>query len=340
MSRPLRIEYAGACYHVINRGNRRQTIFGTESDGELFLEKLQEFSAVYDVRVICYCLMNNHFHLYIKTADANLSRFMQSFLTSFTISKNRRDASSGHLFQGRYKAILVEDAAYGLELSRYIHLNPVRTQGGTEMGTAVRRRLLRGFRLSSYPSIIGLRSCPKWLERTFLLDRYPGNLQARQSVYAKYVEEGLRKDIDDPMKSVVASTILGTEPFVDRMRRGLVRLADNLNLRGELGGHARLAAWIPLDKVVLAVSKSYGSTASDILRKHSRNNEARQVLLYLACKYCRGRNSMSELGEQLGHITIGALSCGRFNMAKRISKDKSLGKRVENAENYIIRKKV
>jgi len=132
-------------------------------------------------------------------------------------------------------------------------------------------------------------------------------------------------------------TAYSTEPFVDRMRRGLVRIADNLNLRRELGGHAKLAASVPLEKVVLAVSKSYDTTTSGILRKHSRNNEARQVLLYLACKYCRGRNSMSELGEKLGPVTVGALSCSRFNMAKRISKDKSLGKRVEKAERYIIK---
>ena len=128
MARPLRIEYAGACYHVMNRGNRRQTVFAEARDYELFLERLGQFGRQFDVRLWCYCCMPNHFHLYLRTEQANLSRFMQSLLTSFTITLNRRHHSSGHVFQGRFTAHLVENEAYGGEVSRYIHLNPVRTQ--------------------------------------------------------------------------------------------------------------------------------------------------------------------------------------------------------------------
>ncbi len=126
MARPLRIEYAGAYYHVMNRGNRRQTVFAEPRDYELFLERLGQFGTQFDVRVLCYCCLPNHFHLYLRTGQANLSRFMQSLLTSFTISLNRRHRSSGHVFQGRFMAHLVDNEEYGAQVSHYIHLNPVR----------------------------------------------------------------------------------------------------------------------------------------------------------------------------------------------------------------------
>ena len=108
MARPLRVEYAGALYHVMNRGNRRERVFRTAADYVLFLTRLERFSMEFGVEVLSYCLMPNHFHLFLRTRGANLSRFMQSLLTSFTVAMNRRDKASGHLFQGRFKAQLVE----------------------------------------------------------------------------------------------------------------------------------------------------------------------------------------------------------------------------------------
>ena len=125
MARPLRIEYPGACYHVINRGNQCSTVFYDAEHYEFFVQKLGAFAKQYDISAYCYCLMPNHFHVYLKTRQANLSRFMQAFLTSFTVTMNRRRRMSGHIFPGRFKAQLVEDELYRSKLSRYIHLNPV-----------------------------------------------------------------------------------------------------------------------------------------------------------------------------------------------------------------------
>ena len=127
MARPLRIEIPGAYYHVMNRGNQRQTVFHRDGDRLLFLEKLAASADLFTVDILAYCLMPNHFHLYVRVPQGNLSRFMQSFLTSFTVVINRRRKSSGHVFQGRFKAELVEAERYGNEVSRYLHLNPVRT---------------------------------------------------------------------------------------------------------------------------------------------------------------------------------------------------------------------
>lgn len=183
MARPLRVEYPGAFYHVMNRGNRRQTVFESEADLELFLDKLGEFSVSYHVRLLCYCLMHNHFHLYLMTEEANLSKFMQALLTSFTLSKNRRDKSSGHLFQGRYKAVLVEDQVYGAELSRYIHLNPARTTAAAGMDIEKRKALLRNNKLSSYSSVIGLAKGPEWLKPSLILEKWGETLKEQRRNY-------------------------------------------------------------------------------------------------------------------------------------------------------------
>ncbi len=150
MARPLRIEYPGACYHVMNRGNQRQTVFRADTDYELFLGKLADLAELYRTQILCYCLMPTHFHVYMRTPEGNLSRFMQSFLTSFTVSLNRRRGDCGHLFQGRFKAQLVERERYGNELSRYIHLNPVRTRAARELPLESKRSLLRQYKWSSY----------------------------------------------------------------------------------------------------------------------------------------------------------------------------------------------
>src|SRR3974390_2037295 len=140
----------------MNRGNRRQTVFAAARDYELFLERLGQFSALFDVRLLCYCCVPNHFHLYLRTEQANLSRFVQSLLTSFTISLNRRHHSSGHVFQGRFTAHLVENEAYGAEVSRDIHLNPVPTKALRQASVSARRQALRRFPWSSYAACLGL----------------------------------------------------------------------------------------------------------------------------------------------------------------------------------------
>lgn len=338
MARPLRIEYSGACYHVMNRGNRRQTVFETESDVDLFLEKLGEFSTSYHISILCYCLMHNHFHLYLKTRDANLSRFMQALLTSFTVSKNRRDRSSGHLFQGRYKAIVVEDTAYGSEVSRYIHLNPVRTSAAANHDLKKRRYLLRQKgKLSSYPSIIGLEKTPEWLDKSLLLKKWGKTQNEKMKNYSRFVEEGLVREIDNPMELTAAQAVLGSEEFIDKIRRGLSDISENLNIRRELGTKAKLISSIDVKKVINAVCRHYKVETDYVLMKNSRNNEARQVLLYLACKYCRGRYSLSELGKILGHLTVGALTRSRYNMAVKIKDNKKLKSRIKKIEDNIVK---
>ena len=126
MSRPLRLEFAGALYHITARGNERKAIYADEADFEVFLEILDSVYLQHNWVIHAYCLMNNHYHLLLETPDANLSKGMRQLNSVFTQAMNKKHHRVGHLFQGRYKAILVDKNAYLLELSRYIVLNPLR----------------------------------------------------------------------------------------------------------------------------------------------------------------------------------------------------------------------
>jgi REP element-mobilizing transposase RayT len=128
MSRPLRIEFAGALYHVTARGNERKPIYWEEADFALFLEVLDEVCSRFNWVIHAWCLMTNHYHLVVETPDANLSAGMRQLNGVYTLRFNGKYRRSGHLFQGRYKAIHVDKSAYLLELSRYVVLNPVRAR--------------------------------------------------------------------------------------------------------------------------------------------------------------------------------------------------------------------
>ena len=305
MARPLRIEYPSACYHVLNRGNQRLVVFRADQDYKLFLDKLQYFSKLYKVEIRCYCLMPNHFHLYLQTLEANLSKFMQSFLTSFTIVINRRYNTSGHLFQGRFKSFLVEDEAYGSRVSRYIHLNPIRIESAKKVEVLELQEGIRDFPWSSYSKIIGLKSYPRWLGRDSVLCRWGHNLRDQQKNYSEYVESGILKNIDDALELEVAHSILGTDHFIDTIRRKISTISEKLNLRREIGQQAVLHAWIDLETLIPEVANEYGVDAQELLKRYNRGNEGRQVLLYLASICCRGRYSLSQLGEMLGPFSVG-----------------------------------
>ena len=333
MARPLRVEFPGACYHVICRGNFRFPVLSEDRDRELLLEYLVKYAEIFRVRIRAYCLMTNHFHGYVQTEEANLGRFMQSLLTAFTVTFNRRHQTAGHVFQGRYKAFLIEDdRAYASEVSRYIHLNPVRIRSMEGAPIEVLQRELRQYPWSSYGAVVGLRRCPEWLDRVAVLRPWGKSLKERQAAYATYVEQGLTEGMWDPWEAAAAQAIIGSDSFVDRIRRGLADLADNVNTRSESRQRRALQAWCPLDEVKAAVAEAYGCGEQALLKRHRRGDESRQVLLYLAATCCRGRYTLSELGQDLGPITVGALSRARSLMAGRIAASEDLKARVSAIE--------
>ena len=334
MARPLRMEFPGACYHVICRGNFRFPVFREDRDRELILRRLVDFSERFLVRIRSYCVMVNHLHVYARTEEANLGRFMQSFLTSFTVSYNRRHHTSGHVFQGRYKAFLVQDdSSYRDEVTRYIHLNPGCIPSLMDAPIDARQRVIREYRWSSYGAAIGLRRCPRWLDRQAVLHGFPGaRLRERQQTYARFVEQGLTAELWDPRAAAVAQTVIGNDSFVDRVRRAVASVSDKASVRRECGQQEKLLAWCGLRDVVLAVSEGYGLAPAELLRRWSRNNEARQVLLYLAVERCRGRYSATELAHRLGRISISGLGKAHDRVETRMERDPALRERVRHVQ--------
>jgi len=181
MARPLRLEFPGALYHVTARGNHQEDIYEEDGDRLEFLSVFQEVCDRYNWICHAYCLMSNHYHLLIETPDANLSKGMRQLNGVYTQAFNRKHNRVGHLFQGRYKAILVEKDSYLFELSRYIVLNPVRAQ-------MVRSAV--NWRWSSYRAMIGQIKTPVFLESDWILSAF-GKRKSKAIIgYKKFVSEG------------------------------------------------------------------------------------------------------------------------------------------------------
>ncbi|MSR65127.1 MAG: hypothetical protein EXS18_05025 [Verrucomicrobiae bacterium] len=155
MARPIRVEFEGAVYHVMARGIERQTIFRSAQDRALFLETLGESVAQCGLLVHVYCLMPNHYHLVVETPRGNLSRAIGWLQVTYTVRFNRRHRRSGHLFQRRFKAQLVDGEEYGRELVRYVHLNPVRPRRKSDAIAQERVGQLEGYRWSSHRAYAG-----------------------------------------------------------------------------------------------------------------------------------------------------------------------------------------
>jgi putative transposase len=208
MARPLRIEYPGAYYHVTSRGNEQKDIFKSQRDREKFLEYLASATERYKAVIHAYCLMSNHFHLLLETPEANLGQIMRHINGAYTTYFNIKRKRAGHLFQGRYKAILIEADEYLTELSRYIHLNPVRV-GIVEKPEQ--------YQWSSYRSYAGHSNPPEWLRTGFILGCFASNFADAQGIYRTFVEDRIGKEFESPLKGTIGSSILGSTAFVEEI---------------------------------------------------------------------------------------------------------------------------
>jgi putative transposase len=208
MARAWRIEYEGALYHVLSRGNERRAIFAGDADRWLFLDTLAEMSQRFEVELFAYVLMDNHYHLLLRTNRANLSKSMQWFGATYTTRFNARHKRSGHLFQGRFKNMLVEDDAYLLQLSHYIHHNPLRAG-------IVRR--LASFRWSTYRIYAYGKNIPEWLDTGMILSQF-ANVEDPHRAYREAAQKyaGEKQRIWEDLRHGI---FLGTKKFAAKIRR-------------------------------------------------------------------------------------------------------------------------
>ncbi len=219
MARPLRIEFAGALYHVTSRGDRREAIYEDDEDRQSFVSTLGEVVDRFKWLCHAYCLMTNHYHLVVETPDGNLSTGMRHLNGVFTQASNRRHARTGHLFQGRFQGILVDKDDYLLELTRYVVLNPVRARMVEQP---------EDWPWSSYRAMVGEATVPKWLATDALLSQFAARRSDARRRYRRFVAEGL--DMGSIWSGLRQQMYLGSEAFVERVQERIEIQGDGLSI--------------------------------------------------------------------------------------------------------------
>ena len=218
MARPLRLEFPGALYHVMSRGDKKENIFFAREDQSLFLSLLSIVSERFAWKLHAYCLMNNHYHLLVETPLGNLSKGMHYLNGVYTQKFNRAYDRVGHVFQGRYKAIFVEKDSYLLELARYIVLNPVRAhlvQAPFE------------WEWSSYRATCNMARQPKWLAIDTILSMFSSSRSQAILQYKQFVEEGR---LENPWNDLKNQLYLGSDSFVEKMMKHISPEKDCLDI--------------------------------------------------------------------------------------------------------------
>jgi putative transposase len=319
MARPLRIEYKGAFYHVTSRGNERKEIFRRLEDYERFKHYLSEAQDKYDYLLHGYVLMTNHYHLILETKKANLHQIMHYLNGSYTTYFNLENGRSGHLFQGRYKGVVIEVDNYLLELSRYIHLNPVRAD-------LVKRP--EEYAHSSYRFFIGLgKKKEKIVTRDRIWGMISGDRRRAVQKYKRYVEEGMKKENRDPLKSIYGGAILGSGEFIQEMlEKGEVK---NLK-REEISCRRQLKAKKGLEDLIVEVSSHFNAQQNKVFEE---KGIMRDIAIYFGRKYTGLTNR--EIGERFGGLSYSGVTRVSQRLDEKMAKDKSLRRQVEEIHDRI-----
>ncbi len=315
MARPLRIEYEGAVYHVTARGNERGKIFFSKRDYQKFKEYITAAKEKYGLILHSYVLMTNHYHLIIETPATNLSKIMHYINSSYTTYTNIKRKRKGHLFQGRYKAILVDKDNYLLELSRYIHLNPVRAKMAQKPGD---------YPYSSYKSYV-TELAENIVSRDTILEMLTTRTKEAAEHYRNFVESALEEEIASPLQKVYGGMILGDEGFI---RDTLARLESERVETPEVSHSKALRSPLGMEEVISSCCEYFGVAKDEIMR--DKRNEARKVCIYLIKKHTCATNR--EIAELFGTLSYSAVAKISQNISKQMGVDTELKGRIKGVE--------
>jgi len=329
MTRPLRIQFPGACYHVTNRGNDKKPIFKDDIDRARFLEILSQSVGIYQVVVHSFVMMTNHYHLLVETPLGNLAEFMRHFNITYTSHFNRRHKRTGHLFQGRYKSVLVDIDPYLSMVSRYIHLNPVKVRGLMGKPPAEQLAYVAGYQWSSLPGFVNLAKRFDFVEYGLVLAAFGGDTSAGRKSYKAQIAEDLVKGLA-VKKLIVGQSILGGKEFVARLQETFL---DSRKAR-EQPAAAKLYSYMASDKIIARITAATGRSAKQIL--HDKG-EIRQLAMDLLYRFGGMKNS--EIGELMG-IDYSTVSQGRKRLAEKRGKNKNLAALQEKIERNLSRIKI
>ena len=267
MARKARIEFEGAFYHVITRGNQRQRVFKHEDDFSRYLETVAKYKENNDFALYAYVLMSNHIHLLIETGKAPLSKILQGINQSYTVYYNRKYRTVGHLFQGRYKAILCDRDEYLLVLLKYIHRNPVRAKIAA----------VGEYKWSSHSSYTGMGRKDTIVHTEKVLKLFSHNKAAAKKLHRSYMEDGAVEIAKKDVYAAVDQRILGDEKFVERV-------AENISGKIEVRKKARAYS---LPDIATAIEGIYGIGLKEIREssKARRLTAAKKMISLVASEY-------------------------------------------------------
>ncbi|UFS72267.1 transposase [Geomonas sp. RF6] len=306
MSRALRMEYPGAFYHVTSRGNERKEVFKTQKDREKFLEYLGSATERDGAIIHVWCQMSNHYHLLLETPRGNLSEIMHHVNGAYTTYFNVKRKRSGHLFQGRYKAILVEASQYATEISRYIHLNPVRA------GIVERPE---EYQWSSYRGYIGEGPVPRWLRTEFIEEFFGTKTKEAQVKYRGFVEEALNGECESPLAGVVAGSILGREDFAETVIAAYLD-KDERDVNVPALGQILVPAGPAPEEIVGTVEAVFGDS----------KKKARQAAMHFCHRYSGAK--LREIAGLFG-VKDAAITAGSRRFAVQLEDDARLREMAE-----------
>jgi REP element-mobilizing transposase RayT len=315
MARPLRIEYEGAIYHVTARGNERGKIFFSKTDYERFKEYIAAAKLKFSLILHAYVLMANHYHLIIETPEKNLSKIMHYLNSSYTTYVNVKRKRSGHLFQGRYKAILVDKDNYLLELSRYLHLNPVRANMAQKP---------EEYFYSSYRSYVTGHS-----ESIVSTDTILGMLAVKKREapvrYLNFVESAMGEEMPNPLQKVYGGMILGSKRFI---RDALARVDFERVETPEVCRGKALRCTFGIEEIISACCEHYGLTREEIMC--SRRSESRKACVYLIKRHTCATNR--EVAELFGTLSYSAVAKISQSVSKQLVVDNELGEQIKRLQ--------
>ena len=346
MARHLRVEYPGALYHITARGNDRRPIFETVEDRRHLLDLLAQGLERYEVTLYAYVLLGNHYHLVLQTEHPNLHEFMHYLNTAYTVWVNKRNRRSGHLFEGRYKAIAMEDEGYLLSVSGYVHLNPVRVRGWMHRPVAQRLQRVESHAWSSYRAYT--RAGQNDSDPSIACDRVWGKLHARteregRKRYRQYIRNWLMKEQEErskpkrerdetvlnPLANVQLGCFAGGDQFRDFIQDLLGR---DRELDQEFVGYKQWRKETPLRELLARVAQVRGVPEKTLLER-KRPNVERDVAIFL----CRevGQKRLNEISEPFG-VKYPAISVACKRVRARAAADRRFAGELQQSRKRLI----
>jgi REP element-mobilizing transposase RayT len=330
MARSLRIQYPGAYYHVTCRGNEQKKIFLNDQDYQSFLEKLSLSLDIYNVSLLAYVCMPNHFHLLATTPEGNLSEFMRHFNISYTSDFNRRYHRAGHLYQGRYKAFLIDAENYLLEVSRYIHLNPIRTKVFAKKSIEEKWDGLLRYTYSSLWGYCSLRKRNKFVDYKNVLGYMSGDNRKGRESYRQFVRWGIEEKIDNPLEIGRGHGVVGEDDFLQWIKGTFL---NKEKTEREQPALRELRREKKPEELIKQFAQLIGKETGELC-KRGRKTIERAMLMEVLYRYCR--LTQPEIGRLVGGIDYSGVSQSRKRLQIRMEQEPRLRKRFDTLNDQLL----